>query len=135
MRAKRAAAARARRREAALKLKADEDARFAADEAYRENLRQARAEALSKATIERQKREAIEDRKREKELVKALGDGSRNWRPSRPSRTRTRSCRRRADRERHVAYFHLPAEEWRSATVVDCGRRRVTILRRGASSA
>ena len=78
--------ARARRREAALKLKADEDARFAADEAYRENLRQARAEALSKATIERQKREAIEDRKREKELVKALGDGSRNWRPDASSR-------------------------------------------------
>jgi len=86
MRAKRAAAARARRREAALKLKADEDARFAADEAYRENLRQSRAEALSKATIERQKREAIEDRKREKELVKALGDGSRNWRPDAESR-------------------------------------------------
>ena len=61
-------------------------ARFAADEAYRENLRQARAEALSKATIERQKREAIEDRKREKELVKALGDGSRNWRPDASSR-------------------------------------------------
>ena len=61
-------------------------AQFAADEAYRENLRQARAEALSKATIERQKREAIEDRKREKELVKALGDGSRNWRPDASSR-------------------------------------------------
>ena len=77
MRAKARRRRAARRREAALKLKADEDARFAADEAYRENLRQARAEALSKATIERQKREAIEDRKREKELVKALGDGSR----------------------------------------------------------
>ena len=62
------------------------DARFAADEAYRENLRQSRAEALSKATIERQKREKQEDLKRERELVKALGDGSRNWRPDAESR-------------------------------------------------
>ena len=36
--------------------------------------------------IERQKREAKEDLKREKELVKALGDGSRNWRPDAESR-------------------------------------------------